>query len=110
MLKVWISTIAFILFIGFGAPMICRTGCNTFNEFIVATIIAILFYIALYYTVINMAETFEIELDKNSKRKVSIYIGIISLLLIVIFMYGFKSMESAIIIDLTNSQNSKLNH
>jgi hypothetical protein len=101
MLKAWISVIGFALFAVVGVPLICRTGCNSFKEAAVAGTIAILFYITFYYTIMELVKTLKIEVDKYSKRKASIYIGILSLFLFIIFMLGFKSMESVTVIDLT---------
>jgi hypothetical protein len=101
MLKAWLSAIGFALFSVVGVPLICRTGCNSSKEVIVAGTIAILFYISFYYIIMEIAKALKIEIDKNNKRRVSIYIGILSLFLFTIFMLGFKSMESITVIDLT---------
>lgn len=104
MLKSWISAIGFILIAIFIPRLICSTGCNIFTEFLAAASIAIPFHIALYYLVIGAAESFQIELNEENKKKAQIRIGLISLLVFIIFMYGFHGMESVTVIDLTKTK------
>jgi hypothetical protein len=81
--------------------LLCSTGCNILTEFISAIAISISFHIALYYIVIDAAESFQIQLNEEDKKKAHIRIGLISLLIFIIFMYGFHGMESVTVIDLT---------
>jgi len=101
MIKAWLSAIGFIL-IGIFVPiLICSAGCNIFSEFLAAASIAVPFHISLYYIITGVAESFKIKLNEEGKKKAHIYIGLISLLVFIIFMYGFHGMESTTVINLT---------
>jgi hypothetical protein len=102
MLKSWIAAIAFVLIGIFVPQLLCSTGCNILTEFMSAAVIAVSLHIALYYFVLSVAESFQIQLNEEDKKKAHIRIGLISLLVFIIFMYGFHGMESVTVIDLTN--------
>jgi hypothetical protein len=102
MLKSWLSAIGFILVGIFVPQMLCSAGCNILTEFMSAAAIAVSFHIALYYFVLSVAESFQIQINENDKKKAHIRIGLLSLLIFLLFLYGFHEMESVTVIDLTN--------
>jgi hypothetical protein len=101
MLKSWIAAIGFILVGIFVPQILCSVGCNILTEFLSAAAIAVSFHIALYYFVLGAAESFQIQLSEEDKKKAHIGIGLLSLLIFLLFLYGFHGMESVTVIELT---------
>jgi hypothetical protein len=104
MLKSWIAAIGFILVGIFVPQLLCSAGCNIFTEFMSAAAIAVSLHIALYYFVLSIAKSFQIQLNEEDKKKAHIRIGLISLLIFLLFLYGFHGMESVTVIDLTKTK------